>query len=198
MWYWRRCGQNIHLQRQHKHQIVNTRQMLCFTPHFSQISLAKNDAKWLKLIGKLSYITDKLIPIWHIWVFFPLLQIVTSLNIYMIHFSTFISRENDSVVSVAAATVITCCFLKGKNQPNIKIHENPKASHHPLSQPIKSIFLSGLFVHFLVLILSLEQEITQLGPEGDCGDTRWSSQCGELFWSVTIFNLHPKSKTNSL
>lgn len=134
------------------------------------------------------------IPIWHICLgFFSLLQIVTSVNICMIHFSTFGSRESDSVVSALGSHSHCLLFSQRKKPTQLQNTWKPES--------ISSSNFSANQIHIsqwpfcpfpCSVFLSLEQEIAQLGLEGDCGDTRWSSQCGELFWSVTIFQSSSK------
>lgn len=133
-----------------------------------------------------------------VFVFFFKLQIVTSVNIYMIHFSTFISRESDSVVSLVGSHSLCLLFSQRKKPTQLQNTWKPKKYLiiHFLSQ--SNLYFSMAFLSIsLFWFLSLEQEITQLGPEGDCGDTWWSSQCGECSSGLLpFFNLHPKSKTD--
>lgn len=72
------------------------------------------------------------------------------INLYMMHFSTFLFSEAVLWFIYWEATAITCCILRNKRK-SPKICETPNLPQEPISQSVKSVFLCGLFAHHLVL-----------------------------------------------
>lgn len=123
------------------------------------------------------------------------------------HFITFISRENNSVVYLLGSHSDYFCFLKKqtktppppkKPQPSIQNTWNPKSVSWANFSVNRMYISLWPFCPFpCSLLCLLEPASAQLRPEGDCGNTWWSSQCGKLFLVCChFFKLHPKRKTD--